>query len=169
MECRLLSGPSCSHSSVGRWPDMGNNSMPHVITGERDQVAAVLNRARAEGRLVAVTAGRVLPDDRVRLVAHLREPSRPRLRWDQIRPWLVLAAKVAAVLALVAAVAGVVWLAVLAVMKVVALVVAVAVWIHAHALGICAFVITLFLVVGFLFSGDYGHGCVGVHCRGCRR
>jgi preprotein translocase subunit SecF len=140
--------------------------VPHVVTGDRDAVAAAMRRAYADGRLTAITEGKVLPGDRVRITAHLREPAADQSRWERVRPWLVGTLRVAAVLAAVAAVAGLVWLVVLAVMWVVALVAAVIAWIHAHLLGIAFGVVAL--VVFVLACLSSGGGCGGMHCGGCR-
>ncbi len=139
--------------------------MPHVITGEPDLVYAALRRADEEGRLAAVTEARILSDERVRLVAHLRAPARGGPRWQRVRPWLVGAGKLAAVLAVVGVVAGLVWLTVLAVMAVVALVTAVIAWIHAH---LAALVMGAVLLVLLLLACLSGGGCGGMHCGGCR-
>jgi hypothetical protein len=136
----------------------------HVITGEPDQVWAALERARTDGRLVAVTEARVLAGDQVRVVTRLRVPEGQRSRWQRIRPWLIGTGKVLAVLAGLASVAALVWAVAWAVMAVVALVVAVIAWVHAHLVGIAlavAGVIALLVLLG-------GGGCGGIHCGGCR-
>jgi VIT1/CCC1 family predicted Fe2+/Mn2+ transporter len=137
----------------------------HVITGEPDQVWAALERARADGRLVAVTEARVLSDARVRVVTRLRMPEPDRSRWQRVRPWLIGAAKALAVLACVVAVAALVWAIVWAVMAVVALVVAAIAWVHAHLLGISLTVAAFIALLVFLGAGG---GCGGIHCGGCR-
>jgi hypothetical protein len=143
---------------------MTTNSMPHVITGDRGHVFAALRLAQAEGRLVSVTDSQVLPDQRVRVLAHLRTPARSR--WEQVRRWLIVAAKAAAVLAAVAAAGALVWLVLLGVIWVIALVTAVIAWTHAHLVGIAVGVVALVLFLGFCLSS--GGGCGGMHCGGCR-
>lgn len=138
--------------------------MPHVVTGQRDQVYAALHRAYTDGRLVSITDARVLPNDRVQLVAHLRAPARSR--WERVRSGLLGAGKLAAALTALAAVGGLVWLVVLAVMSLIALVAVVIAWIHAHLAVLVASVVVLVLLV---MAGLGGGGCAGVHCGGCRR
>ena len=138
----------------------------HVITGDPDEVWAALERARADGRLVAVTEARVLSGDRVQVVTRLRVPGRQRSRWQQVRPWLSIAAKVLAVLSVVAAVSALVWAVAWAVMAVIALVLAVTAWIHVHLMGICLAVAGFIALLVFLGAG--GGGCGGIHCWGCR-
>ena len=137
----------------------------HVITGEPDQVWAALERARADGRLVAVTEARVLSGDRVQVVTRLRVPEGERSRWQRIRPWLSIAAKVLAVLAGVAAVSALVWGVVWLVMTVIALVAFVIAWVHVHLLGIGLVVAAFVTLLVFLGAGG---GCGGIHCGGCR-
>jgi sterol desaturase/sphingolipid hydroxylase (fatty acid hydroxylase superfamily) len=138
----------------------------HVITGAPDEVWAALQRARADGRLVAVTEARVLSDQRVRVVTRLRVPEGERSRWQRLRPWLLGVSRVLLVLAGVAAVAALVWAIVWAVMAVVALVAAVIAWVHAHLLGIGLTVAAFVALLVFLGAG--GGGCGGMHCGGCR-
>ena len=137
----------------------------HVITGDPDQVWASLERARMDGRLVAVTEARVLSGQRVRVVTWLRVPEGESSRWQRARPWLIGAAKVLAVLAGIAALVVLVWAVVWAVMAVVALVVAVIAWVHAHLLGIGLMAAAFFALLVFLGAG--GGGCGGIHCGGC--
>jgi hypothetical protein len=135
----------------------------HVITGDRVQVAAVVDRARADGRLIAVTEATLLPGDRVQLVAAIRSES----RWQRLRPWLIGLGKALVVLAVVAAVAGLLWVTGSALVALITVVVAAVAWVHAHlvaiGIGIAA------LVIGLVVASSGGHRCVGVHCRGCRR
>jgi hypothetical protein len=138
----------------------------HVITGDRVQVAAAVDRARADGRLVEVTEATVLPGGRVQLVAALR--TRGGSRWQQVRPWLIGVAKVVLVLVVLAAVAGVLWVITSAVLALMALVAAAVAWVHAHLLSIGLAVVAAVIGLAAASSGG-GHRCVGAHCRGCRR
>jgi hypothetical protein len=138
----------------------------HVITGDRSQVGAALDRARADGRLMAITQATLLPGDQVRLVADLL--TAPGSRWQRVRPWLIGIGKTLAVLAVIAAATGLVWALVWAVMAVVAFVAGVVAWIHTHLLDIglaAAGVVALVLFLG----ASTGGGCRGLHCGGCRR
>jgi hypothetical protein len=137
----------------------------HVITGDPDEVWAALERAGVDGRLVAVTEARVLSGDRVQVVTRLRVPEGQLSRWQQVRPWLSVAAKVLAVLSVVAAVAALLWAVVWAVMAVIALVAAVIAWVHVHLMGICLAVTGLIALIVLLGAG--GGGCGGIHCGGC--
>lgn len=138
--------------------------MAHVITGEREQVAAALRLAHEAGRLAGITDARVLPGERVELVAHLR-PANPS-RWQRVWPWLIGAVKVAAVLVVVAAVVAVVWAVVSVVLAVIAVVAAVVGWLHAHFGLIVAVAVALLLLV---LACAGGASCTGLHCGGCRR
>lgn len=133
----------------------------HVITGHRNEVHAAMSRAYTDGRLVAITEGRALAGERVRLVAKLREPG-GRPRWEHVRPWLVVAAKAAAVAVAMAALAGLIWLVVLAVMELIALVAAVVAWVSSH------WPVIVLVVVGLLALLFSGGRCGGIHCGGCR-
>ena len=132
----------------------------HVITGHREEVYAALSRAVEENRLVSVTGTRLLPQERVQLVARLREPAVPR---RPAKAWLVIAAKTLGVLVVLGAVGGLVWLLVQAVLALIALVAAVIAWVQAHLLVIGLVVVALLFLV---FGG--GGGCGGIHCGGCR-
>jgi fatty acid desaturase len=136
----------------------------HVITGDPDQVWAALERARADGRLVAVTEARVLSGQRVRVVTRLRVPERESSRWERVRPWLVGTAKLLAALAGIAALVALAWAVVWAVMAVVALVAVAIAWVHAHLLGIGLAAAAFVALLVFLGGG----GCGGIHCGGCR-
>jgi hypothetical protein len=135
-----------------------------VITGDRVQVAAALDRARADGRLIAVTQATLLPGGQVQLVAALRAGS----RWQRVRPWLIGLGKALVVLAVLAAVAGLLWVIGSALVALITLVVAALAWVQAHlvAIGIGIGAVVIGLIVA---SSGGGHRCVGVRCRGCRR
>lgn len=169
MACQPLSGPRCSPlaviSRLGRWPEMDTRT--HVITGDRSQVEAALNRARVDGRLMSVTARTLLPGNHVRLVAKLRTPAPPLSRWQQARPWLIVTGKVVAAVAMLAAVTALVWGVVWVVMALVALVMAAIAWVHAHLLAIG--LVAAGLVALLVMAASSGGSCVGMHCGGCRR
>ena len=138
----------------------------HVITGDLMQVVAAVDRARADGRLVAVTEARLLPGDEVRLIANLR--SAGGSRWQRMRPWLIGLGKALVVLAVSVAVAGLLWLIGWAAMALVGLASIAVAWLHAHLLEIGVVVAVTVIGLVSVFTGG-GDRCGGVHCRGCGR
>jgi hypothetical protein len=138
----------------------GRKVRTHRVVGQREHVATALERAYADGRLVDVRDVAELPDDRVQLIADLREPA---ARMRKRRPWLLVGWAAAVVAA-----AGSVWLLVLAVAALVGAVTAAAsaalAWLSAHLPVIALAAIALLLLVCAA-----GSRCPGLHCGGCRR
>lgn len=139
----------------------------HVITGDLMQVVAAVDRARADGRLVAVTEARLLPGDELRLVANLRAEG--GWRWQRTRRWLIGLGKALVVLAACAAVAGLLWLIGWAAMALVGLVSVAVAWVHVHLLEIGIVVVIAVIGLISVFTSGGGDRCAGAHCRGCGR
>lgn len=141
---------------------MSATTRTHVVTGERDQVHAALERAHAAGRLVDVREVAELPGRWLRVVAELREVPTNRPAWWPARPWLTAVYAIGAT-----AGAGLVVLVVLAVVALVSAVVgaiaAALAWVTAN--------LALILAVGVvgLLAMTGGARCAGLHCMGCRR
>jgi hypothetical protein len=129
----------------------------HLVVGERDQVAAALWRAQADGRLMRLGEVAELGGHRVQVTADLREASPGPAR----RVWRLAAGMFALAMA-----AGLVWLLVIAVTALIgavsAAVAAALAWLSAH--------LSLLVLGGLLLLllGSAGARCVGVHCGGCR-
>jgi hypothetical protein len=140
---------------------MNTATRTHVVTGDRDQVCAALERAHAAGRLVDVRDVAELHGRRLHVVAELRELPDRRPGWWPARPWVTAAYAVGA-----AATAGLVVLVVMAVAALVSAVVgaitAALAWVTANLALILAVGVALLLMTG-------GAKCAGLHCGGCRR
>jgi hypothetical protein len=119
----------------------------------------VLERVRAEGRLVSLSAPeRVV---RVRVVVRAR-PSRPMRpsRWnplDNPEPYLIATA--------VAVVGGIVAVVVYEVVTAVAAAIS---WASGHPVGVGAGMVLLLVLLAVALGGGRA-ACTGIHCGGCRR
>ena len=128
------------------------------VVGAPEEIANMLERAHADGRLVSFTE----PERVVRVRVVLREqPSRPAhsSRWNPLdNPAPYLIATVVVAMAGIAAVVA---------YEVVKTVTAAVAWVSGHAMSIGAGAVLVVLLIAALSGGTAA--CTGIHCGGCRR